>query len=278
MSSDLIASNVPDLDVQLVRLTVEQFYRLTETGILEEGQHIELLDGLVLWVDRRDVPSERPDSQPGFGDGPETIATRLFLEEGPELVRFDVDQYARMTEEGILPEGSPIELLDGVLVWKDRRDSPDQDIMNVGSKHATTVTRLYRFFDRHLEHTGFHVRSQQPVELPSGQCPEPDVSLVHGAVESFEQVHPRSSDVPVVIEVSGTTLRSDRRLKQRIYADAGIPTYLLVDLAASRIVAYTNPQVGTGRYADSVSFASGDRVVLTLAPDVTVEVPVAEVL
>ncbi len=37
------------------------------------------------------------------------------------------DQYHRMLESGILIEGAPIELIDGILMRKDRRDTPPQE-------------------------------------------------------------------------------------------------------------------------------------------------------
>jgi|GEM_PF-5915207 len=38
-------------------------------------------------------------------------------------VRFTVEQYEQLMRTGFLIEGSPIELLNGQLYWKDRRDS-----------------------------------------------------------------------------------------------------------------------------------------------------------
>lgn len=52
-------------------------------------------------------------------------------------VRFTVDQYEQLMRAGFLVEGSPIELLDGQLYWKDRRDRGSPDL-SVGREPSTT--------------------------------------------------------------------------------------------------------------------------------------------
>jgi hypothetical protein len=44
-----------------------------------------------------------------------TFLEQLAAGETPPLVPFTVDQYHHMIRAGIVPEGAPIELLDGVL-------------------------------------------------------------------------------------------------------------------------------------------------------------------
>lgn len=58
-----------------------------------------------------------------------------------ELLPLSVEQYDRMIEEGILPEDTGVELLDGVLVRKDRGDAGG-DPTTVGEAHAYVVTQL----------------------------------------------------------------------------------------------------------------------------------------
>ena len=50
------------------------------------------------------------------------------LHEMTRLVPISVQQYDRMIEQGILAEGSPIELIDGMLVLKDR-SKRGEDVM-----------------------------------------------------------------------------------------------------------------------------------------------------
>lgn len=41
----------------------------------------------------------------------------------PAIVPLTVEQFHRMMETGVLREGEPIELVDGILVYRDRGDS-----------------------------------------------------------------------------------------------------------------------------------------------------------
>lgn len=68
------------------------------------------------------------------------MSERLAESRSPDhrIARLTVDQYHRMIDSGILREGEPIELLDGVLVYKDRSDR-GEDPMTVGKRHALAV-------------------------------------------------------------------------------------------------------------------------------------------
>ena len=72
-----------------------------------------------------------------------------------------------MIDEGILESGTPIELLDGFLVRKDRAKA-GEDPMTVGDEHSWAVENLKRVLSA-VESMGHHVRSQQPVTLPAGR-------------------------------------------------------------------------------------------------------------
>ena len=52
---------------------------------------------------------------------PVSLPEPLMQIEDARFARLTADEYQAMTESGHLREG-PIELLDGLLVWKDRRD------------------------------------------------------------------------------------------------------------------------------------------------------------
>jgi len=60
-----------------------------------------------------------------------------------EILPLSVEQYDRMIEAGILPEDTTVELLDGILVRKDRGDEGG-DPRTVGEAHAYVVRQLAR--------------------------------------------------------------------------------------------------------------------------------------
>ena len=58
-----------------------------------------------------------------------------------KIVPLTIDQFHRMIAAAILPEGEPIELIDGLLVRKDR-SAVGADPMTVGHAHSLVVTKL----------------------------------------------------------------------------------------------------------------------------------------
>ena len=194
--------------------------------------------------------------------------------ESPSLANLTVDQYHRMNEVGILPDGAPIELIDGVLVLKDRRDEGG-DPLTHGTRHALTIQRLRHLLEPLVAAHGWHLRTQLPVTLPPDSEPEPDLAVVRGTFDDYADRHPGPGDVAVVVEISFSSLTQDRRTKARLYADAGFPCYWIVNLRTPRIEAYEGP---SGHGYDRVTHHLPTEQ-LTFAIDGSpVEVAVADIL
>lgn len=62
-----------------------------------------------------------------------------------------------------------------------------------------------------------------------------------GSSPDYEGRHPLAADVGLVIEVADTSLPRDQHDKGRIYANAGIPVYWVVNLVDHRIEIYSRP-------------------------------------
>jgi len=175
-----------------------------------------------------------------------------------------VHQYHAMIEQGILEEGLPVELIDGVLVRKDRRDNGGS-IMTVGPRHAHAVKRLQRLLTEALRGQRCHVQSQQPVTLNGIQEPEPDVAVVLGHEDDFDDHHPGPGALPLVVEVADSSLPTDRGCKQLNYAVAGIPHYWIVNLRDNTVEHYFNPQPHLEQYEYHTTHRAGDTVSFEVA-------------
>ena len=189
-----------------------------------------------------------------------------------ELVTLSTEQYHQMLDSGVLKSGDPIELLDGILVPKDRGG----DGVVISPRHSLAVNRLMRLAPR-VEALGGHLQLQSPLTLEPSHEPEPDGMLVHGAPERYAERHPTAADVGSVIEVSASSLERDRTTKQRIYARAGIAQYVIVNLIDQRVEVYEAPNVVAGFYG-SVRVLAGDEVVTLRLGEVGVEVRVVNLL
>jgi Uma2 family endonuclease len=159
------------------------------------------------------------------------------------VLRLDVDQYHRLCSSGIVPERT--ELLEGVVVEKTGK-SP---------LHTWTVAFLEDWFRTNLL-DGLLLRVEQPLTLGSSE-PEPDLAIVTGHRDDFRLSHPDRAEV--VVEVAVTTAELDRA-KSRIYAEAGIPLYLLVLPEQKQIVLFMD--IREGLYSTTRFFDAADHLEL----------------
>jgi Uma2 family endonuclease len=151
-------------------------------------------------------------------------------------------QYHSMIEMGVLEEGVAIELVDGLLVRKDRRDS-EGDVMTVGKRHVHVVKRLIRLLNAGIPAAVGHVQSQQPVTLSEWDEPEPDVAVVLGHEDDYMDHLPTGAETPLVIEVADSSVAFDLGRKQELYRDCGIAEYWVVDLRDDEIEVFRGPLV-----------------------------------
>lgn len=191
-----------------------------------------------------------------------------------ELVALSVEQYDRMIEEGILPEDTGVELLDGVLVRKDRGDA-GEDPMTVGEAHAYVVKQL-AYLGLRLDPTRVHLQTQQPVVIPGAGEPEPDAAIVLGPITATGK--PRAEHVSCVIEVAGTSLERDRTTKLRHYARGGIPQYIILNLGDRAAEEYREPDREAGTYSTKLTHSAGATLRLLTKGHDAIEVSVAALL
>lgn len=192
------------------------------------------------------------------------------------LVRITTDQYHRMLAAGVLKDGDPVELVDGVLVYKDRR-ARGEGGMTIGKRHAVAVQLLLGLGPA-LEARGRQIRTQQPLTLPPHDEPEADGVVVRGRARDYLERHPGPADASCVIEVAESSLELDRTAKLAAYASARIPQYLIVNLVDGEIEVYEDPRPAEGRYARARSLGRGDTAMLDLGEGSSLDVAVAELL
>jgi Uma2 family endonuclease len=166
----------------------------------------------------------------------------------PGLVPLSVGQFHRMREAGILSDGEPVELIEGMLVRKDRGSAGGEDVVH-GPRHALVVARLQGLAAR-IEGLGGHVRSQLPVTLSARDEPEPDLAVVKGPPEAYLGRHPGPEDVLAIVEVADSSVDFDRTSKQRLYSAAGIATYWIVNIPEDRIEVFDAPRRDERRYSN----------------------------
>ena len=226
----------------------------------------------------RPAPPSEPEFEP-IGLARRSVDPRKLSEVAElnlPLVPITVAQYHRMLEAGIILEGAPIELLNGLLVRKNRA-ARGEDPMTIGGFHALVIEKLTAL-DGKLHPSGCRIRIQLPLTLSPDSEPEPDGAIVRGAIPGTTPAHPAPPDVLCVIEAADSSLQQDREDKQRLYGGAGIPQYLIINIPDRQIEVHEHPLVGQGRYGQVAIVKPGQNVALLVGTDKRLEVPGAELL
>jgi Uma2 family endonuclease len=143
---------------------------------------------------------------------------------------FNVDEYHRMSEAGILSEDDRIELIEGEIV----KMSP------IGSRHIGCVNRLNTILNRTAGQLAI-ISVQNPILLDDYSEPEPDIALLKHRPDFYSQSLATVEDVLLIIEVADTSVEYDRNVKLPLYAKAGIPETWLANLPEDRVEAHSQP-------------------------------------
>lgn len=150
----------------------------------------------------------------------------------PTKLRFDIEAYYKMYEARIIPQ-KRIELINGDIIEK-------PSISSFHAAHVKKITHL--LFDLLEEYV--IVRVQNPIQLNNYSEPEPDISILKSKADFYASGHPQAEDVLLVIEVADSSLEHDRVVKSKLYAEAGISEYLIINLEESQVELYQNPMDG----------------------------------
>jgi len=211
---------------------------------------------------------------------PSTLIDAIAAGYAPPIHPMTIRDVELLMEQGSLREGDPFELLDGMLVLKDRRDpgAPETQPMGHGPLHASTVTRIQRALDPWQPSPHWYLRIQLPVQVSESKAPEPDTALVEGTPDDYDDRHPSPADVLVIFEASGTSLQFDRSTKQRIYASAGIPRYVVVNLPERTVELYESPDADLGQYTRKTILRPGESLRLELPGTGPIEIAVSSLL
>lgn len=177
--------------------------------------------------------------------------------------RFRVEEFRKMMEAGILPEESGWEILDGFLI----------DKIKIGSRSAGTIKKVARIFGQLVGNSTL-LSIHNPIHLNQYNEPEPDIALLKPRADFYAESHPTPADVLLLVEVSDSTVEYDREIKKKLYAEAGIQEFWLVDLKNDTIEVYTQPK--NGNYYSARILEAEETIKSTTIENLTL--PINEIL
>lgn len=167
------------------------------------------------------------------------------------LYRLDVRQYEKMLDDGTIAEDERVELIEGLLVAKSRRS---RAAIVAGNK---TLRILWRMIP-----PGWHVAKGVPIQTSDWSRPEPDLAVIRGVVEDYDERDATSGDTALVVKIAENHLSAARTDMARLYAMAGIPVYWIVNLVDRQVEVYSDPR--RGQYRASQVFKPGHDVPLVI--------------
>jgi len=191
--------------------------------------------------------------------GIELLDGKIYDRSDGTLHRFSVKDYYRLAEAGVLRPDARVELVDGRII----------DMSPIGPLHGGVVKRLIRFFNQYPQGRWL-LTVQDPVHLEDHSEPEPDVMLLKPSEDDYTSRHPKPTDVFLLIEVSDSTVETDREVKLPVYARAGIVEVWIVNLADGALEVYRGSH--ESGYADTLVLHEGDSIAPALFPDAVIDV------
>jgi Uma2 family endonuclease len=179
--------------------------------------------------------------------------------QAPTKHRFNVNEYYRMGETGVLPPDARVELLDGEII----------DMSPIGPFHSSVTKYLIKAFsnaakDRWILSVG------DPLRLGDFSEPQPDLMLLKPAADFYRKSHPKPADVYLLIEVADTSLDADIQEKLPVYGRAGIAEAWIVNLNERTIGVFRQPHFDG--YSSKSVVAAGDAAKPQSFPDIAIDV------
>jgi Uma2 family endonuclease len=166
-------------------------------------------------------------------------------------------EYERLVAAGVFGPDDRVELLEGEII----ETSPEK------SRHAATVDLALDALRRAFGST-HTIRVQHPLAAGDGSEPQPDLAVVPGSARDHVDRHPAFASL--VVEVSDTSLAYARGRKARVYAQAGIADYWIVNLVEVVLEVHRDP--GADGYRTIVKLRAGETVSPLAAASSTVAV------
>lgn len=173
-----------------------------------------------------------------------------------DVHRWTREEYERMAAEGLFAPDARVELIDGIVYDMSPQKGP----------HASAVHRVLRVLQSVFPDS--YVRIQAPLALSDDSEPEPDLALVPGQLEDYDQDHPTTA--LLIVEVADSSLAHDKEHKIPLYARCGIPEAWLVNIPAKTLEVFRDP--GRDRYRSHQVLRIGDTASPLARPEARIAV------
>lgn len=143
----------------------------------------------------------------------------------PRPVKLTIADFLRLDDSGAFNDYPKTELIDGVAVAMNAQYTP----------HARVKSRLFRRLAESVDNAlpGYETLVEVSIAIPPLNLPEPDIVVTR--FQASGRVPVPVETIVLIVEVADTTKSYDLGTKARIYAEARVPEYWVVDVAGEAI-------------------------------------------
>jgi len=146
------------------------------------------------------------------------------------LAKWTVEEYHSIIRAGLL-HNRRVELLNGEIA----------EMLPEGEAHAYFSSEAEEYL-RELLQGKATIRSAKPVTISDRSEPELDIAIVQKLGREYLAHHPYPENIFWLIEYSNSSLEKDLNLKTKIYAEAGIREYWVINLKKRQLIVFREPQ------------------------------------
>ena len=189
----------------------------------------------------------------------------------PRSRPFTAAEFWRMYDLGFFSD-QRVELIGGEIVTT----------MTQSNWHALGVDNVKDALALVFDPARHWARAQFSLDLSPLSVPDPDIAVVRGSKPSWtSRRNPTASVVLLVVEVSDTTLATDRGRKASLYAASGIAEYWILNLVDDVLEVRRDPRADATQdfgfgYASLATLTATDFATPLAAPGA--RIPVADLL
>ncbi|HEY3897673.1 MAG TPA: Uma2 family endonuclease [Chthoniobacter sp.] len=167
------------------------------------------------------------------------------------MSRLSVKEYHRLDEYN--ENGKRTELIRGFVIEK----------MGKSPRHRKCTVKLYKMILAQVP-VGYTAWQEEPLTLRDSE-PEPDITIVRGSDDDYDDGHP--STACLVVEIAVSSVGLDRALAS-VYAEAGVEEYWIVLVEERAVEVYRRPVGGT--YQDKTTLGADAVLACESVPGITV--------
>lgn len=170
---------------------------------------------------------------------------------------FNVRDYYKMADAGILRHGDRVELIRGEII----------EMSPINPRHNGTIHRANQALGRIVGSRAI-VGVQGAVRLDDFDEPQPDLYILRAQDDFYTARHAGPDDILLIIEISDSSLEYDKTVKMPLYAEKGVPEYWISDLQNDCIIAFFDAYGSS--YRTVRQFHRGEELTPRLLPDCSI--------